>query len=164
MGLAAIAQKPTLSRYSRALCGRGHRLWRELDPSRIRFARWGGRNHRTPQGGPVFRSGRFLHSRYWRTRYEGVFIRDQAIAEIQVNEACSSGCGSFIETFARTLGYSIQEFAASACESKIPFDLGTRCTVFMNSRVKQAYRSERAFPTFLLDWPIRSLKCPVQGT
>ncbi|MCB4203482.1 acyl-CoA dehydratase activase [Deferribacterales bacterium Es71-Z0220] len=71
---------------------------------------------------------------------KAIYIHDNAVAEIQINEACSSGCGSFIETFARSLGYSVQEFAEIACDSKSPFDLGTRCTVFMNSKVKQALR------------------------
>jgi len=71
---------------------------------------------------------------------KAIFIHDHAVAEIQVNEACSSGCGSFIETFARSLGYSVHEFAEIACADNSPFDLGTRCTVFMNSRVKQALR------------------------
>ncbi|BBO66383.1 2-hydroxyglutaryl-CoA dehydratase [Desulfosarcina alkanivorans] len=71
---------------------------------------------------------------------KAIYIHDHAVAEIQVNEACSSGCGSFIETFARSLGYSVQEFAEIACDNNAPFDLGTRCTVFMNSKVKQALR------------------------
>ena len=71
---------------------------------------------------------------------KAIYIRDHAVSEIQVNEACSSGCGSFIETFARSLGYSVEEFADIACKKNSPFDLGTRCTVFMNSRVKQALR------------------------
>lgn len=71
---------------------------------------------------------------------KAIFIQDNAVAEIQVNEACSSGCGSFIETFARSLGYGVQEFSEIACNSDSPFDLGTRCTVFMNSKVKQALR------------------------
>ncbi|MDD5724105.1 MAG: acyl-CoA dehydratase activase [Syntrophales bacterium] len=71
---------------------------------------------------------------------KAIYIHDRAVAEIQVNEACSSGCGSFIETFARSLGYGVQEFAEIACEKNSPFDLGTRCTVFMNSKVRQALR------------------------
>ncbi|BBO93075.1 acyl-CoA dehydratase activase [Desulfosarcina ovata] len=71
---------------------------------------------------------------------KAIYIHDNAVAEIQINEACSSGCGSFIETFARSLGYSVQEFAEIACDSESPFDLGTRCTIFMNSKVKQALR------------------------
>ena len=71
---------------------------------------------------------------------KAIYIRDHAVAEIQVNEACTSGCGSFIETFARSLGYSVEEFSEIACRKISPFDLGTRCTVFMNSRVKQALR------------------------
>lgn len=71
---------------------------------------------------------------------KAISVQDNAVTEIQVNEACSSGCGSFIETFARSMGYSVQEFSEIACMSRSPFDLGTRCTVFMNSRVKQALR------------------------
>jgi predicted CoA-substrate-specific enzyme activase len=71
---------------------------------------------------------------------KAIYIQDHNVAEIQVNEACSSGCGSFIETFARSLGYGVEEFAGLACTGKTPFDLGTRCTVFMNSKVKQALR------------------------
>ena len=73
-------------------------------------------------------------------------IRDGAISSILLNEACSSGCGSFLETFAHSLGTSIQEFAAAALESRDPVDLGSRCTVFMNSRVKQAQKEGAAVP------------------
>jgi activator of 2-hydroxyglutaryl-CoA dehydratase len=71
---------------------------------------------------------------------KAIFIHQGAIRRIELNEACSSGCGSFIETFARSLGYRVQEFAALAMDAKAPCDLGTRCTVFMNSRVKQSLR------------------------
>ncbi|KPU44683.1 activator of (R)-2-hydroxyglutaryl-CoA dehydratase [Oxobacter pfennigii] len=67
-------------------------------------------------------------------------IKNGMIDSILLNEACSSGCGSFLETFAQSLGLTIQEFAASALLSKRPVDLGTRCTVFMNSKVKQAQK------------------------
>jgi len=67
-------------------------------------------------------------------------IRRGAVDSIAVNEACSSGCGSFLQTFAATLGTDIQSFAAQALTSTAPVDLGTRCTVFMNSSVKQAQR------------------------
>lgn len=67
-------------------------------------------------------------------------IRDGVIESILLNEACSSGCGSFIETFARALDMTVEEFAASALQAKAPVDLGSRCTVFMNSRVKQAQK------------------------
>ncbi|KAA6305924.1 Activator of (R)-2-hydroxyglutaryl-CoA dehydratase, partial [termite gut metagenome] len=59
---------------------------------------------------------------------------------MEINEACSSGCGSFIEAFARSLNYSVETFAREACLAENPCDLGTRCTVFMNSKVKQALR------------------------
>jgi predicted CoA-substrate-specific enzyme activase len=67
-------------------------------------------------------------------------LRDGAVSTILLNEACSSGCGSFIETFAHSLGYSAEAFTALALESRQPVDLGSRCTVFMNSRVKQAQK------------------------
>lgn len=67
-------------------------------------------------------------------------IRDGNIDSILLNEACSSGCGSFLDTFAHSLGMTIQEFAAAALTAAKPVDLGTRCTVFMNSRVKQAQK------------------------
>ncbi|MCF8075555.1 MAG: acyl-CoA dehydratase activase-related protein, partial [Desulfotignum sp.] len=71
---------------------------------------------------------------------KAIFIRNGAICRIELNEACSSGCGSFIETFAGSLGYRVNAFANLAMEAESPCDLGTRCTVFMNSRVKQALR------------------------
>jgi len=71
---------------------------------------------------------------------KAVFVKNNAVSDIQVNEACSSGCGSFIETFARSLNCDVAQFAHLACQSEAPFDLGTRCTVFMNSKVKQAQR------------------------
>ena len=71
---------------------------------------------------------------------KAIYVRDGCVSDIQINEACSSGCGSFIETFARSLNLGIADFARIACEANEPFDLGTRCTVFMNSRVKQALR------------------------
>ncbi len=67
-------------------------------------------------------------------------IKDHTINNVQLNEACSSGCGSFIETFAKSLNYSVQEFAKVALFAEHPIDLGTRCTVFMNSKVKQAQK------------------------
>ena len=67
-------------------------------------------------------------------------IKDGAIDSIVLNEACSSGCGSFLETFAKSLGYSMQDFAKKAIFSKSPAELGSRCTVFMNSSVKQAQK------------------------
>ena len=67
-------------------------------------------------------------------------IRDHAVESVQLNEACSSGCGSFIENFAQSLDYSVQDFAREALFAEHPIDLGTRCTVFMNSRVKQAQK------------------------
>ena len=67
-------------------------------------------------------------------------IKDHTVDSVQLNEACSSGCGSFIETFAKSLNYSVQDFAAEALFAKHPIDLGTRCTVFMNSKVKQAQK------------------------
>ena len=67
-------------------------------------------------------------------------ITDGAISDIFLNEACSSGCGSFLQTFAKALGYDVQEFARLGLAAKKPVDLGSRCTVFMNSSVKQAQK------------------------
>jgi len=67
-------------------------------------------------------------------------IADGAISNIFLNEACSSGCGSFLQTFAQALGYDVQEFARMGLYGKRPVDLGSRCTVFMNSQVKQAQK------------------------
>ncbi len=67
-------------------------------------------------------------------------LKDGAVDTILLNEACSSGCGSFIENFAGSLGYTAEEFATKALFAKNPVDLGTRCTVFMNSNVKQAQK------------------------
>ena len=72
-------------------------------------------------------------------------IRGGAIDSISVNEACSAGCGSFLQTFAQSMGRSVQDFAASALDAAHPVDLGSRCTVFMNSSVKQAQK-EAATP------------------
>ncbi|WP_044259215.1 acyl-CoA dehydratase activase-related protein [Bifidobacterium tsurumiense] len=67
-------------------------------------------------------------------------ITDGVIDSIAVNEACSAGCGSFLQTFARSMGLSIEEFTQAALRSEHPVDLGSRCTVFMNSSVKQAQK------------------------
>ncbi len=67
-------------------------------------------------------------------------IKNNTVDSVQLNEACSSGCGSFIETFAKSLNYSVEDFAQEALFAKFPIDLGTRCTVFMNSKVKQAQK------------------------
>ncbi len=71
---------------------------------------------------------------------KAIFVNGGIINRIEINEACSSGCGSFISTFAQSLGYQVENFAREACFSKAPCDLGTRCTVFMNSKVKQVLR------------------------
>ncbi|HHV42202.1 MAG TPA: 2-hydroxyglutaryl-CoA dehydratase [Clostridiaceae bacterium] len=68
------------------------------------------------------------------------YIRDGVIDSIMLNEACSSGCGSFLETFAHSMGYEVEEFAKLGIKAKAPVDLGSRCTVFMNSSIKQAQR------------------------
>ncbi len=67
-------------------------------------------------------------------------VKDGVIEHIMLNEACSSGCGSFIESFAVSMNMTVQEFAEAAAHAKSPVDLGSRCTVFMNSRVKQAQK------------------------
>ena len=71
-------------------------------------------------------------------------IRHGVIDKIQLNEACSSGCGSFVETFAASLNMNLPEFVQQALAAPRPIDLGTRCTVFMNSRVKQAQKEGAA--------------------
>ena len=67
-------------------------------------------------------------------------LKNGAIDSIMLNEACSSGCGSFIETFSKSLGLEIKDFVNQALHSKRPVDLGSRCTVFMNSKIKQAQK------------------------
>ncbi|GAB6151772.1 2-hydroxyacyl-CoA dehydratase [Desulfosporosinus burensis] len=71
---------------------------------------------------------------------KSLVIREGVIESITLNEACSSGCGSFVETFAHSLDMDVKEFASLSQASRHPVDLGTRCTVFMNSRVKQAQK------------------------
>lgn len=71
---------------------------------------------------------------------KAIFVENGVINRIEVNEACSSGCGSFISTFARSLNCTVEEFSEAACLAPEPCDLGTRCTVFMNSKVKQVLR------------------------
>lgn len=75
---------------------------------------------------------------------KAVFARNGQIDRIEINEACSAGCGTFLESLAGSLGYSVSDFAELACESQAPYDLGSRCTVFMNSRIKQALRDGAA--------------------
>ena len=72
------------------------------------------------------------------------FVKDGTIGNITLNEACSAGCGSFIENFAQSLNMTVGEFAAKALTAENPVDLGTRCTVFMNSKVKQAQKDGAA--------------------
>ncbi len=67
-------------------------------------------------------------------------IKENSVDSVMLNEACSSGCGSFIETFAKSLNYSVEDFAREALFAENPTDLGSRCTVFMNSNVKQAQK------------------------
>lgn len=71
---------------------------------------------------------------------KAIFVQAGHIQRIEINEACSSGCGTFLETFANSLGRTAARFGREACAASAPCDLGTRCTVFMNSRVKQALR------------------------
>ena len=71
---------------------------------------------------------------------KAIFVEQGVINHIEINEACSSGCGTFIETFAKSMGYTVEQFADAACNGHRPCDLGTRCTVFMNSKVKQVLR------------------------
>ena len=71
---------------------------------------------------------------------KAIFVEKGLINRIELNESCSAGCGSFIETFGNSLGYSVQDFSKMACSAVAPSNLGTRCTVFMNSKVKQSLR------------------------
>ncbi len=71
---------------------------------------------------------------------KAIFIDNGVINRIELNESCSSGCGSFIQTFGNTLGFTVGDFATKALNAMNPVDLGTRCTVFMNSKVKQSQR------------------------
>ena len=71
---------------------------------------------------------------------KAMFVENNVLSRMEINEACSSGCGSFIETFAKSMNFSLTAFAAAACLANHPSDLGTRCTVFMNSKVKQVLR------------------------
>jgi predicted CoA-substrate-specific enzyme activase len=71
---------------------------------------------------------------------KAIFIENNVLSRMEINEACSSGCGSFIETFAKNMNFSVADFASTACLAENPCDLGTRCTVFMNSKVKQVLR------------------------
>ncbi len=71
---------------------------------------------------------------------KAIFIENGVINRIELNESCSSGCGSFIQTFGNTLGFKVADFATLALDASHPADLGTRCTVFMNSKVKQTLR------------------------
>ncbi|MDR1974166.1 MAG: acyl-CoA dehydratase activase-related protein [Bacteroidales bacterium] len=75
---------------------------------------------------------------------KSIFTHNGVISNIELNEACSSGCGSFLQNFASTMDLSLDEFTRSACLAKSPSDLGTRCTVFMNSKVKQSLRENAA--------------------
>ena len=72
-------------------------------------------------------------------------IKNNAIDSIMLNESCSSGCGSFLQSFAEALGYSVAEFSRLGLYAKAPVELGSRCTVFMNSSVKQAQRDGASF-------------------
>lgn len=71
---------------------------------------------------------------------KSIFTENGVISNIELNEACSAGCGSFLQNFASTMHMSLEEFTKAACLAKYPSDLGSRCTVFMNSKVKQSLR------------------------
>ena len=90
-------------------------------------------------------------------------IKNQTVDSVQLNEACSSGCGSFIETFAKSLNYSVQDFAQAALFAPHPIDLGTRCTVFMNSKVKHSEGGRFRCRYFCRTCLFRHQKCFVQG-
>lgn len=71
---------------------------------------------------------------------KSIFINNRLISNIELNEACSAGCGSFLQNFASNMNMQLSDFARAACLAKYPSDLGSRCTVFMNSKVKQSLR------------------------
>ncbi len=71
---------------------------------------------------------------------KSIFISNGVISNIELNEACSAGCGSFLQNFATTMNMELADFTRAACLAKFPSDLGSRCTVFMNSKVKQSLR------------------------
>lgn len=71
---------------------------------------------------------------------KSIFISNGVISNIELNEACSAGCGSFLQNFATTMNMELADFTRAACLAKYPSDLGSRCTVFMNSKVKQSLR------------------------
>ncbi|MBO7521555.1 MAG: 2-hydroxyacyl-CoA dehydratase, partial [Opitutales bacterium] len=73
---------------------------------------------------------------------KSIFVENGAVKNIELNESCSSGCGSFLQGFAAMMNLSLEEFSRLACLAKNPCDLGTRCTVFMNSKVKEALRRQ----------------------
>lgn len=73
---------------------------------------------------------------------KSIFIRNGAVANIELNESCSSGCGSFLQSFAKMMNLTLSDFSEKACMARRPCDLGTRCTVFMNSKVKEALRQD----------------------
>ncbi|OAV69683.1 2-hydroxyglutaryl-CoA dehydratase component A [Bacteroidales bacterium Barb6] len=75
---------------------------------------------------------------------KSIFTHKGVISNIELNEACSSGCGSFLQNFAATMNMSLADFMEAACLSRYPADLGSRCTVFMNSKVKQSLRENAA--------------------
>ena len=75
---------------------------------------------------------------------KSIFTNEGVISHIELNEACSSGCGSFLQNFAATMNLTLPEFTRQACLARYPSDLGTRCTVFMNSKVKQSLRENAA--------------------
>lgn len=75
---------------------------------------------------------------------KSIFTRNGIISNIELNEACSSGCGSFLQNFAATMNMGMDEFTKAACLARYPSDLGSRCTVFMNSKVKQSLRENAA--------------------
>ena len=92
-------------------------------------------------------------------------IKNHTVDSVQLNEACSSGCGSFIETFAKSLNYSVEDFAQKLRYlPRNPIDLGTRCTVFMNSKVKQAQKEgAECCRYFCRTCLFRYQKCVVQS-
>lgn len=93
---------------------------------------------------------------------KAIFVENGLVNRIELNDSCSAGCGSFIETFSNSLGHTIQEFSEMACSAPAPSNLGTRCTVFMNSKVKQSLRENATVNDIAAGLSISVIKNAIQ--
>ena len=89
---------------------------------------------------------------------KAIWLKDGVVTNIMLNEACSSGCGSFLENFASTLGMPVDQVAEAAFRSSSPAELGSRCTVFMNSTIINEQRNGKQ-PDDLMAGLCRSIRC-----